>query len=90
LIPKSAVAESTCRGIGIGEHLKTDRRTGADLLKARRTASKSLERLVTHSGVGTGDGIALKRLPADSHVRTDIESLDIFQGSASGVTQKRI
>jgi hypothetical protein len=48
-----------------------------------------VKRLITHSGIGTGNGVALKRLPPDGDIWADIYPLDVFQCAASGVVQER-
>src|SRR4029453_7863321 len=87
LIAKGAVAPAvTC---GIGKSLKTDCRTGTELLDAHRPGCKTVKRLITHSSVGTGNGVALKCLPPNSDIWADIQPLDISQRAASGVVQER-
>src|SRR6266542_6625205 len=52
LVAKSTVAEAI--GGIVGKSLKADSRAETELLKTRRPSSKTVERLITHSRVGTG------------------------------------
>ena len=87
LITNSAVA-STKTG-SIGKSLKPNSCAKTELLKADGSGCKAVKRLITHCGVGAGYGVALKGLPANSDVRTHIDSLDVSQSAASGVVLKR-
>ena len=55
------------------------------LLGARWADSETLKRLITHSSVGTGNGVAVKGLPPDCDIWADIHSQDVFEGAASRV-----
>ena len=85
LITKCAITEA---GGGIGESLKTNSRRNTELLETHRPTGKTVKRLITHSNLGTGNGIALKRPLTDSHIGAEIESLDVSQGTASCIVEK--
>ena len=87
LVAKSAVAEAAC---GIAKSLKTDSGAETKVLQADGPGCKTVKRLITHTGVGAGDGVALKSQPPHSHIWADIQPLDVFQGAASGVVQERV
>src|SRR4029077_11865869 len=77
-VTKSAVAESAG---GISKCLKTDGSANTKLFVARGSGSKTMERLKTERGVGAGNSVALERLLADCHVRTDNEHFESVEGA---------
>ena len=87
VVAKCVVSETNAGSITEG--LKTDSRAKTDLLKPHRPGCKTLKRLITHSGIGTGHGVALERLLADSHIGADVHSLDVSERAASHVVEKR-
>src|SRR6476661_1568999 len=58
------------------------------MLETQGAACKAVKRVITHSGVGTGNSVTLKRLVTNSDVRTEIDPLDILQ-SATGRVAKQ-
>ncbi len=86
-IAKGVVAQAAC---GIAKSLKTDSRTETELLEAHGPGCKTVKRLITHSDIGTGNGVALKGLPPHRDIWTDIEPLDVSQSATSGVVQERV
>ena len=87
VVTKCAVGEAIAGGVG--KSLKADSRAKTDLLKPPRAGRKTLKCLITHGSVGAGYSVAFKGLLPDSHIRTDVHSLNICQRAASCIVEKR-
>jgi len=86
VVAKCAIGEANAGGIS--KSLKADSCAKVDLLQAHGPGCKTLKCLITHSGIGADDGVALERLLADSCVGAYIHSLDVSE-CASGIVKKR-
>src|SRR5207248_1256276 len=78
---------------GIGKSLKPDSRAETELLEARGSGCKTVKRLVTHSGVGTGSAVRKQRIPANCCVETASSETEKGLGPlrrvATGITSIR-